>query len=350
MKTKHTVLNTLFFASTGMMMMSASAAEFPLRSDKIALGHRFMTFTHAAGAGQDQGKDISLMRPTANNGWSLLTTDNADSTVNSNHLIYGQEIRAMVSGTVVACWRNAPNNAKAGTKDANTLKFLNPVPGNHVWIRTDDGTLALHAHAIPGTVPASICPNEGVILSKPDQNPFPAEAAVTGGVRITAGQVIGLAGNSGNSTRPHLHVHMQKNNAPAPMPFDHGMTTPMVNGQASYSGPWTKLAGKTLPLGDILIWAPRSTAFWTINNIHDENMQGWFDHMTDSGEMPENMPCSADGQTYNTDWVPSKGSWFAHFGLSAAQLSAKNTTYAAQGYFQYKWWFCGPLRAAIWRK
>jgi hypothetical protein len=350
MTMKCKLFNTLVLASTGMIALSASAAQFPLSSDKLPLNERYKTFTHASGGPQVHAKDIAVVRPTGSNSWSDLKTDGADRTVNSNHLIYGKEIRAMVSGTVVGCWRNAPDNTKSGTKNADVLNFFTPIPGNHITIRTDDGVLALHAHAIPGTIPASICPNNAVKMTKASSATFPSEASVTGGVRITAGQFLGLAGNSGNSTGPHLHVHMQKDGVAVPMTFDRGMTTPNVNNAASYSGPWTRLGGKALPDGQILIWAPRSTGYWTVNNIRDEDFQGWFDHMADSGEMPENMPCSSDGQIYNGEWVPSKGGWYAHFGMTAAELSAKNTTYAAQGYSQYKWWFCGSLRSAIWRK
>ncbi len=176
------------------------------------------------------------------------------------------------------------------------------------------------------------------------------EAAVTGGVRVTAGQYIGLSGNSGNSSRPHLHVHMAKNDQVYNMPFNHGSTTPLVNNAASPSGPWKLLSGSALPTGPILMWAPHSTGYWTVNNIKSGDFQGWFNHMADSGEMPENMPCTNSGAIYNTDWVPSKGGWYAGAGMTAAEMTNKTATYTAQGFSLYKWWYCGSVRSAIWRK
>jgi hypothetical protein len=344
-------VRTVMLASAALISISASAAEFPLRSDDLNLNYRYQTSDHGGGYLQALARDISAVRPTGANTWDNLIADGADSTVNSNHLIYGKKIHAMVSGTVVGCWRNAPENAKAGTKDADVLNFYIGVAGNHVWIRSDDGVYALHAHAIPGSIPASICPHEATKFTTPSSTGWIApEAAVTNGVRVTAGQVIGLAGNSGNSTAPHLHVHMAKNNAVYDMPFAHGSTTSYVGGVASPSGPWKMLNGSVLPTGPILIWAPHSTAYWTVNNIKDEDFQGWFNHMADSGEMPENIPCTNSGQIYNTDWVPSKGGWYANFGMTAADMSAKTAAYGAQGFSLYKWWYCGSIRSAIWRK
>ncbi|WP_338847313.1 M23 family metallopeptidase [Massilia sp. W12] len=330
---------------------SSMAAQFPLRADDLNLNHRYSTTTHGGGYLQGEAKDIVARRRTANGTWSALVSDGADATVNANHLIYNKPIRAMISGTVVGCWRNAPDNAKAGTKDADVVNGYIGVAGNHVWILGDDGTYALHAHAIPGTVPASICPHNATKFKNPSSTGWIApEAAVTNGVRVNAGQIIGYVGNSGNSTGPHLHVHMAKDSVAKKMQFDRGMTTPNPNNNAPVNGPWTLLKGAALPDGPILVWAPHSTAYWTVNNIQDENMQSWFNHMADSGEMAENMSCTNNGQIYNTDWVPATGPWYANFGMSVADFESKKLLYASQGFYLYKWWYCGDVRSAIWRK
>jgi hypothetical protein len=346
------LFGTTLFAAAAAAVLSASAcaAVFPMKSDDLSLTHRYITGDHATGALQGMGKDIGLVRPIGNNQWSGLVSDGADKTVNANHLIYGKKVYAMVSGTVVNCWRNAPNNAKAGTKDADVLNFYIGVGGNHVWIKTDDGVYAEHAHMIPGSISSAICPNEKARFDKPSANVMPPEAAVTGGVRITKGQYLGLAGNSGNSTGPHLHVHMVKDGAPFAMAFEHGQTTPFTNGATPPTGPWTLLKGSALPTGPILVWAPRSTGHWFVNNISSAAFQGWFNHMTDSGQMPENLPCESGGAFYDTEWVPSVGSWYAKAGMNAAELANQTNALALQGFYQYKWWYCDSVRSAIWRK
>jgi hypothetical protein len=342
--------STALLAGLATLTASASAAVFPLKSDDMALTHRYRTGDHAAGGNQIFAKDITAVRPIGNDKWSGLVAEGADKTVNANHLIYGKKVYAMVSGTMYNCWRNAPDNAKAGTKDQDVLDFYIGVGGNHVVIKTDDGVYAKHSHMIPGSVPSAICPHNKTRFDKPSGSTFPPEGAVTNGVRITKGQYIGMAGNSGNSGGPHLHVHMLKDGEPYQMKFERGQTTPYTDDTAAPNGPWTLLKGAALPTGPILVWAPRSTGHWYVNNISSAAFQGWFNHMTDSGQMAESLACHSSGAFYNTEWVPSQGSWYARAGMSAAEMAAQTNTLAMQGFSQYKWWYCDSVRSAIWRK
>ncbi|QYF95220.1 M23 family metallopeptidase [Massilia sp. PAMC28688] len=337
-------------ASTALFSGAATADVFPLKSDDLGLTHRYKTSDHATGANQGLGKDIIAMRPVGNDKWSHLVADGADKTVNANHLIYGRKVYAMVSGTVVNCWRNAPDNARAGTKDPDVVSHLIGVGGNHMVIKTADGVFVKHSHLVPGTMPSALCPHNKTRFDKPSGSTLPPEAAVVNGAKITKGQFLGLAGNSGNSSMPHLHVHMFKDNAPYQMKFEHGQTTPFTDGTASLNGPWTLLNGSALPTGPILIWAPRSTGYWTVNDIPAARFQGWFNHMKDSGQMPESLACTAGGAIYNTQWVPSKGAWYARAGMNATEMANLTNTLAAQGFYQYKWWYCDAVRSAIWRK
>jgi hypothetical protein len=343
------VVGPVLCAGASLFSASAFADVFPLKSDDMGLDHRYYTSDHATGANQGMGKDIVAMRPVGNDKWNQLIADGVDKTVNTNHLIYGKKVYAMASGTVVSCWRNAPNNAKAGTIDPDAVSHLIGVGGNNVVIKTADGVFVKHSHMIPGSISSAICPNNKTKFDNPSGATMPGEAAVTNGATITKGQLLGLAGNSGNSGGPHLHVHMFKDDAAFPMNFERGMTTPVVSSAASPNGPWTPLKGSTLPTGPILVWAPRSVGHWYINTS-GAALQGWFSHLKDSGHMPETLQCLNGGAAYKTEWVPVQGMWQAKFGMSAAELTGNNFTYFALGYSQYKWWYCDSLRAAIWRK
>lgn len=343
-------VGTALCVSVSLLSVSAFAGVFPLKSDDLNLTHRYKTSDHASGGNQEFAQDIVAMRPIGDDKWSALVADGADKTVNANHLIYGRKVYAMVSGTMYNCWRNAPDNAKAGTKDADVLSHYIGVGGNHVVIKTDDGVYAKHSHMIPGSIPSTICPHNKTRFDEPSGSTFPPEGAVTNGVKITKGQYLGLAGNSGNSGGPHLHVHMLKDGAAYEMKFEHGQTTPYTDDTASSNGPWTLLNGSALPKGPILIWAPRSTGHWYVNNISSAAFQSWFNHMKDSGQMPESLACTNGGAVYNTEWVPSKGAWYAKAGMSANELATLSNTLAMQGYSQYKWWYCDAARSAIWRK
>jgi murein DD-endopeptidase MepM/ murein hydrolase activator NlpD len=83
-----------------------------------------------------------------------------------------------VDATVVAVENGAPDNAP-GVMDAEHKA------GNHVVLDLGNGEFALLAHLQKGSV------------------------AVKVGDKVTAGQRLGLTGNSGNTSEPHLHFHVQ---------------------------------------------------------------------------------------------------------------------------------------------
>jgi murein DD-endopeptidase MepM/ murein hydrolase activator NlpD len=67
---------------------------------------------------------------------------------------------------------------------------LETVGGNHVILDLGGGRYAFYAHLRPGTL------------------------RVRTGDLVRRGQVLGLVGNSGNSTEPHLHFHLADANSP----------------------------------------------------------------------------------------------------------------------------------------
>ncbi|HTF97011.1 MAG TPA: M23 family metallopeptidase [Cellvibrio sp.] len=345
------VVRSLMVASAALVSVSASAMDFPLRADDINLNYRYTTDTHWSGGAQADALDIVARRHIGNGKWDHLKTNGADNKVNSNHIIYGAKIRAMEDGTVVNCWRNAPENTP-GSNHAKVTEGYIAYAGNYLYVRHDDGNYALYAHAQPGSIPTNLCPKNATYSStaKPGYV-LNSDGWVSSGARITKGQVLGLVGNVGNSSGPHLHVHMQtSDNLPVAMEFDHGQTTPFTNETAAVNATWTLLKGKSIPAGEMMVWAPHSVGYWTVNNIPDERMQAWFNHFTDSGVMPNVYACTDNGQIYNTGWVPSSGSWYAYHGMSLTSFNKKSTDLASLGYTRYGWWYCGSVYTGIWRK
>lgn len=91
----------------------------------------------------------------------------------------GDSVFAPASGIVIARADSFPNQkAYTGSDTIN-------IAGNYVEIALPSNKFLFLAHLFPGTV------------------------AVQVGDTINAGQFIGLAGNSGNTTFPHLHLHIQ---------------------------------------------------------------------------------------------------------------------------------------------
>ena len=101
-----------------------------------------------------------------------------DGKNNEDYYAFGQEIIAPCDGEVVI--------VVDGIKD-NTPGMMNPlyVPGNTVVIKTSNGEYLFFAHLMQYSI------------------------KVKPGDSVKEGQVLGLCGNSGNSSEPHLHFHIQ---------------------------------------------------------------------------------------------------------------------------------------------
>lgn len=101
----------------------------------------------------------------------------------SDYRCYGVPVCAPADGEIVAITdsvRDAPGPG-TGWLDIFTRHF----PGNTVTIRHQEGEYSFFAHLIPGSLKVNV------------------------GEQVQRGQAVGLCGNSGHSTEPHLHFHFQ---------------------------------------------------------------------------------------------------------------------------------------------
>ena len=105
-------------------------------------------------------------------------THKGDGQKNEDYYAFGKELYAPCDGEVVL--------VVDGVKD-NIPGTLNPVyvPGNTVIIKTNLGEYVFFAHFKQHSI------------------------VVKQGQKVIAGELIGLCGNSGNSSEPHLHFHLQ---------------------------------------------------------------------------------------------------------------------------------------------
>ena len=97
---------------------------------------------------------------------------------NEDYYAFGKELYAPCDGEVVL--------VVDGVKD-NIPGVLNPIyiPGNTVIIKTANGEFAFFAHFKQNSI------------------------VVKQGQKVSSGALLGLCGNSGNSSEPHLHFHLQ---------------------------------------------------------------------------------------------------------------------------------------------
>jgi murein DD-endopeptidase len=166
------------------------AISAPLRGDNWmaangpanASGHRRALIPIGGGAHISQRFAIDWVR--LGDDGQTFTGDRLD---NKNYRAYGSDALAVADGTVVAFKDGIPENVPPGRAVPITLET---VGGNHVILDIGGGRYAFYAHLQPGKIRVKI------------------------GERVKRGQVVGLVGNSGNSTEPHLHFHICNANSP----------------------------------------------------------------------------------------------------------------------------------------
>jgi hypothetical protein len=193
--------------------------------------------------------------------WSHLLPGGVQSR-NEDHRIWRKPVYAMADGVVRGRRWDFPGNAAPSdtlTDEINALmESVGDGNGNFVTIRTDT-ELHLYAHLIEGSIPQRIR---------------------TVGAAVKKGDLLGLAGNSGNSSAPHLHIDVRSSRLLAlaqdgqpikmlhilrPMPFVdmHSIHSREMRGGFKPDAPWFKhSSGHGLCLAAwperCLIWPSRS--------------------------------------------------------------------------------------------
>jgi hypothetical protein len=131
-----------------------------------------------------------------------------DGTQNEQWFAYGAEVTSASDGEVMAVRDDMQEESP--NQPPKYVKAPGDYGGNHVTVEIAPGVYAFYAHLQPGSV------------------------AVAVGEQVTAGQPIGLLGNSGNSTAPHLHFGLIDTPDPLtseslPMVFDRYTLTGTVS-------------------------------------------------------------------------------------------------------------------------
>jgi hypothetical protein len=104
-----------------------------------------------------------------------------DGKTSEQWLCYGAEVLAVAPGTVVETMRDMPDQPP-GTAPTNLT--IPEIAGNHVLLDLGEGRYAMYAHLAPHSVTVHV------------------------GDRVKTGDKLGLLGNSGNTTGPHLHFQI----------------------------------------------------------------------------------------------------------------------------------------------
>ncbi|MBX3069473.1 MAG: peptidoglycan DD-metalloendopeptidase family protein [Thermomicrobiales bacterium] len=112
--------------------------------------------------------------------WNDGATFAGDGSQNEDYWAWGQPIVAPADGTIVDVVDGVPDNVPGVSNPEGGQGA-----GNHVVLRVDDQRFIFLAHMQEGSI------------------------AVQVGDEVETGQLLGLVGNSGNSSEPHLHIHAQ---------------------------------------------------------------------------------------------------------------------------------------------
>jgi hypothetical protein len=145
---------------------SAPLPHFPLRGSWYVVQGGGRGLNHHVGH-PDQRGALDLVKAGGRRGRAL-----------GGYPCYGEPVHAPCAGVVT--------EAVDGIEDQvpGSIRYA-PAYGNHVFIDTGEALVKL-AHLRPGSV------------------------TVTAGQRVEAGELLGEVGNSGNSTEPHLHLHVER--------------------------------------------------------------------------------------------------------------------------------------------
>ncbi|MBE3640088.1 M23 family metallopeptidase [Mangrovicoccus algicola] len=125
---------------------------------------------HAVDPGQRFAMDLLVLRNGASHA--------GDPARNESYHCWDRPILAPAAGRVAAAADGLPDQSPGEMNPQAPL-------GNHVILDLGNGEYAFLAHLRQGSV------------------------AVAGGQEVAAGDLLGRCGNSGNSSEPHLHVHLQ---------------------------------------------------------------------------------------------------------------------------------------------
>lgn len=182
----------LFFGGVAIGVIRAHAVppgaielQFPLRGGSFLIAHggsETAANLHGYDKAQRYGLDIMKLNSIGTRASGLFPKEP------QRYAIWGNEVVSPCAGTVLRATDGLPDNVP-GVRDEKRKE------GNHVVLRCGDADVLL-AHL-----------QRGSVVVKPN-------------ARVAAGTLLGRAGNSGNTTEPHLHVHAERAGIGVPARFD----------------------------------------------------------------------------------------------------------------------------------
>lgn len=126
-----------------------------------------------------------------------------DPSVPSNWHCYNEPVLAVADGEVVSVLEGLDDQLPGALPAPATINIKN-VTGNHVVLKLEPHVYAFYAHLKKGSIQVKV------------------------GDKVSKGQELARLGNSGNTSAPHLHLHLMNTPSPigsAPIPYTYDLFT-----------------------------------------------------------------------------------------------------------------------------
>ena len=157
-----------------------------MKTNRIPLGLPFFGERYVFWGGDTQSLNLHHGTPNQKFAFDFVVIDiqgcrfKSSGNTNTDYFVYGKEILSPGDGKVIVVIDGVPENKPGSMNSYSGL-------GNAVFIEHVSDEVSIIAHLQPNKI------------------------KVKPGETVKAGQIVGYCGNSGNSSEPHLHYHLQDN-------------------------------------------------------------------------------------------------------------------------------------------
>lgn len=157
--------------------------DLPLIVSRTTMRLPFDSTWYVFWGGDSQNENYHVTARSQKNAFDFVIRDTSnksfktDGKKNEDYYCYGREIKAPCNGEIITVIDTVHDNIPGEMNPAQ-------LTGNTIIIKSDKGEYILMAHLKPNSI------------------------IVKEGEKIKAGQFMGICGNSGNSSEPHLHLHI----------------------------------------------------------------------------------------------------------------------------------------------